>query len=137
VSEYLISILLAALANWAALEVWRHGSIFTHIRARIEARPVAWWSEMLLCTYCLSHWTGLFMIAAALCPVIDFGAPELSELIAMPVLWLATVRLSNLFNDVSYGFTRTPKAPSIDGEMDALSALEELAEEPDDDGEPA
>lgn len=96
-------LVVAALAAWQAVEVWRHGSIFAGWRARVQAWPGegarGLLGELLLCPFCQSVWVGT---AAAVAVVADHWA-------VMPVVYgLAASRLANLANDVTRGVSRTP-----------------------------
>jgi len=115
-TELLLAAPMAVLANWQVLEIWRHGSLFTGIRARLEARGgiVA---ELLLCTFCLSNWTAATLAALILCR--RFGA-SWDALMWWPVLTLAIARASNVLNDLTHSACRTPRLEDDIRRMDKV-----------------
>lgn len=104
-SEWVVLLFIASTANWAAIEAIHHGSIFAHFRARWEVRE-GFFAELLLCPYCLSHWTALACSVMAIC-LLDKPL-QWYQWLALPVFSLTVTRLSNLYNDVSHGVCRTP-----------------------------
>jgi hypothetical protein len=48
--------LILVFAISAAGDSWHWGSIFSNWRAWVEAHRPVWWSELLSCPFCLSHW---------------------------------------------------------------------------------
>jgi hypothetical protein len=105
---------LAALANWQMVETFHHGSLFEGVRARLEAKP-GLLSDLMLCPFCLSHWTGVVVTSLAWVP-LQF------PLWWAPIFWLAVVRVSNVLNDLGHDRWRT--APNLGKEMEALADLE-------------
>jgi hypothetical protein len=103
---------IAALANWAAIEAWHHGSIFANLRGWLEARG-GFLSELLLCPYCLSHWTALPLLCMLGLLLVGLEVQP-HQLISLPVLSLAVTRLSNLMNDLNRGICRTPNRHNQD-----------------------
>ncbi len=59
------TVLLFALANYAILELWFHGSIFEGLRARVDAET-GWAGRLLRCPLCLSFWTALTLVVVFL-----------------------------------------------------------------------
>jgi hypothetical protein len=99
-------LLLAALSNWAAIEAFHHGSLFARLRGWLEACG-GFVSELLLCPFCLSYWTGA--VLAVVISAWESGLelqPRL--LILWPIYWLTITRLSNVLNDLCRPFCRTP-----------------------------
>jgi hypothetical protein len=92
-------LVIAALAAWQAIEIWRHGSIFAGLRARLELYH-NFWTELLLCPFCLSPWVGLVTIMLV---------RQQAWYATWPMYALAIARLANLGNDFTYHYSRTPK----------------------------
>jgi hypothetical protein len=112
-------ICLAALANWAAIEAFHHGSLFARMRGWLEARG-GFCSELLLCPFCLSYWTGMAFAAAV--SAWETGLELQPRLLLLwPIYWLAITRLSNVFNDLCRPFCRTPNRHQE--ELDELSRI--------------
>lgn len=119
----LIDLLIAALAGCQAVEVWHHGSIFKAARSWVgecrdeEREPLSGKiCEMLLCPFCLSHWTCLATTA-----VVLFATDPLSAW-RLPVYALAVTRAAQLLSDVAHGFTKSP--PSDVTEIDETSDVD-------------
>lgn len=102
------AIVVSAVANWAALETWRHGSLFAGVRARLEVRQGGFLADLLLCTFCLSHWTGALILAMVLLMAVDFSYWDWWQYAGLIGPWLVVVRLSNLLNDLTRNWCRTP-----------------------------
>lgn len=111
-------LVLAALAAWQAVEVWHHGSIFATRRATVQTWPDegvrGWLKQLLTCPFCLSVWVGTAVAAVI---VADLPAGEgwhhwvwFLGLGALKLFCygLAVSRLSNLANDLTGDFSRTP-----------------------------
>ena len=108
---FLLILLMSALANWQAVETYHHGAIFATVRARYEDR-LGFLAELIGCPFCLSHWTAMIFTALAFnSPVVTSGSESWW---LVPAFWLATVRLSNVFNDLTHAVCRTPR---IDKEL--------------------
>lgn len=90
---------LAALAVWEVIEIWRHGDLFAGLRARTEAYDT-WWSYLLGCGFCLAPWTALAVVLA-------WHYVPAAKLV---ILAFAVARLANLGNDLAYDWCRTPKS---------------------------
>lgn len=60
----LVYIVIAGLAGRQISETWIHGSIFDEWRAHVEAWNPGYLQTLILCPYCLAHWTSAtsFMI---------------------------------------------------------------------------
>src|SRR5688572_11973014 len=98
-SEFIGALLwvpLAALAAGQITETVRHGSIFEHFRAWLEASRYHWLRDLFGCGFCLTHWTAL----AATLPYA-LWATGWKAWALVPVVWLATVRLAGLIYDWS------------------------------------
>ena len=92
---------LLVMAVWQALEVWHHGSVFSGVRAWIDAFAWNWFSELASCMFCLSVWIGAF---AAMWFLITGNSPGCW----LPVYALAIARGANLLNDLTWDKCRTP-----------------------------
>lgn len=100
-SEYLEvfpTLFICAIACWQAVEIWNHGAIFDRARMKVEAKD-NFISDLTSCPWCLSVWVGAFLFLSA------FLIPYAWVLSAV----LSTSRLSNLANDATHFFGRTPK----------------------------
>ena len=127
----LIDLLIAALAGCQAVEVWHHGSIFKAARSWVGgcrddesefvSRKIC---ELLLCPFCLSHWTCLAATA-----VVLFVTDPLSAW-RLPVYALAVTRIAQLLNDATHGFTNSP--PSDVTEIDETSDVDSFTVVDDD-----
>lgn len=116
-------LLVAALATWQAVEIWRHSDLFATRRALAEESP-GFKAAILRCPWCLSVWVGslamLLTVATTLTwkivnkptAALDFGDWLVTIFIA-PWVWLmyalAISRLANLGNDLTHAFCRTPR----------------------------
>jgi len=106
--DALLFTLVAALATWQAIEIWRHGSIFHDWRARLEAREEGFFTDLLLCAFCLSPWVGTLSVIAVFSLAFGSDNFEWHYLAAVPFLGLAAARLANLLNDLGRPYCRTP-----------------------------
>lgn len=111
-------LILAALATWQIVEIWRHGTLFAGWRARVEL-----WEgragELLGCGFCLSVWVaflGTTTMAMLPWPLEQSKLGWLwlpTSLVQLFVFAMAVSRLANLGNDVFHSFNRTGKAQEI------------------------
>ena len=121
-----LNLLIASLAVWEAVEIWRHSALMSSLRARAELLEGKF-GQLLKCPFCLSVWLGFLAVPFALDPVVPTKWPS-----EEPVIWtwysirnvgymlmcaLAIARLANLGNDLTHGWCRTPKADKL--ELDA------------------
>jgi hypothetical protein len=125
-------LIVAALATWQAVEIWRHSILFADQRATWEARGGRL-AELLLCPWCLSVWVALLCVICVqphkyAVPLVDIAASWVRGFI-----WaLAVSRLANLGNDLTHSWCRTPRikvpaqAPGYREESSTLS-LEDRA----------
>lgn len=107
----LTELVIAALAVWESIEVWRHGSLFASRRASVELRE-DFIGGVLRCGFCLAPW-----VSWLACYVIQFERhlpPQYGWLFALPVNALAVARLANLGNDMTAAWCRTPKSEGLD-----------------------
>lgn len=112
----LLTFMLAAVANWQAIETFHHGSIFEQLRARLESRR-DWISELIGCPFCLSHWTGTAF--AALSFVYSTWEHLLSPVwLVFPAYVLAVIRASQWLNDRTAHYCRTPNRKVTYGDTD-------------------
>lgn len=92
-----LTLVVATLAVWEALEIWRHSSIMAPWRARaevLEGRS----GELLRCPFCMAPYVGLMSWLALQCSWTFW------------VVWaLAIARLANLANDLTHPWCRTPR----------------------------
>lgn len=89
----------AVIATWHLTEVLRHGSIFEPLRAYADLAP-RWMLPIraLACPFCTSHW-------AALAALLALCSGFIGHLL---LIWLTTVRIANVLNDVLKPWCRTP-----------------------------
>lgn len=121
----LTDLIIAALAVWEIIEIWKHGSIFASWRDYIDnywRGPVSgWFAELLSCGFCLAPWV-------ALCVVEGMYYDELFrvENTRMIVYFLAVARLANLGNDMTHFLCRTPRiGKEVAADPDLKSAFED------------
>lgn len=91
-------VLIAGLATWQAVEVWRHGEICASWRAYYEARD-DFVARLLTCGFCLSVWVGWLLYLSMASAVV----------LHWVVGGLAAARLANLGNDCFHAYCRTPR----------------------------
>lgn len=100
----LLALLLLPLASCQLVETLHHGSIFGWLRDAgawaKEHRAASWVLPLssVHCPFCLSHWTAAVCVGLVFCGTPGFWV----------LAWLATVRASNLINDVFKKHCRTP-----------------------------
>jgi len=102
----IIHLIVASLAVWEIIEIWRHSSLFASWRARVELWEGGlhgWLHELLMCAFCLAPW-----VAFATC--VSLHVP----LLRLLVYAFAVARLANLGNDLTHSFCRTPKFNELD-----------------------
>jgi hypothetical protein len=101
---------ISAMAVWEAVEIWHHSSLFSDARARVEL-----WEgkigELLMCPFCLSVWVALAVVSLVEVSAYTslYGPRWATYCSSIPIYTLAVARLSNLFNDLTYKSTRTPR----------------------------
>lgn len=104
--ETFSNLLVAALATWQAVEIWRHGAIFATRRASMESAWRTgfrgWLSSLLLCPFCLSVWVGWLT-----------WIMTMSSWTFWLVAGLAASRLANIANDSTHHICRTPNRDFI------------------------
>lgn len=112
---------VAGLATWQAVDVWRHSSLMASTRARWQLGN-GFFARLLSCPYCLSIWVGIalsgWLLAFCLLPRgASLGAGPVwaaayefcvGVFAAFP-LGLAGSKLANLCNDLAYRISRMPK----------------------------
>lgn len=109
-------VIIAGLAVWQIVEIWRHGSIFADLRARVELWEDGWLRGLLLCGFCLPPWVAWFLVTPPL--LFEKALLSLDDLWRSPglilhvwqwiVLGFAAARLANLGNDLAHSWCRTP-----------------------------
>jgi hypothetical protein len=97
-------IVVAALATWQIVEIWRHSRLMASLRSRTEM-----WDnllgELLSCPFCLSVWVSLFCLLGL--ESADCGLA--GYILSLVLHALAISRLANLGNDVFKQFCLTPR----------------------------
>lgn len=118
--QILFAFPIVVLANWQLVETWHHGSIFEQPRAWLEAHRGSWWADLMLCPFCLSHWTGAGVTILMFATMQDLNSTyaQFAMLYA-----LAVTRLPQVFNDLGYSYWRKH---SIDTSTES-SALNQIA----------
>ena len=116
-TELFVALPFAVLASWQLVETFHHGDLFANFRARLEAKG-GLFSELMLCPFCLSHWTAL-LVCAQVMLAFDFEWSFIKWWWAP--YWLSVVRLSNVFNDLGHSFWRT--SVNLEEEMAALEDI--------------
>ena len=122
---------LLVLANRQIIEVWHHGEIFARHRAWLEALGDNVIADLLLCPFCLSHWTAFGL---TICAFLVMSAPLTAERLCLcgPAFFLAipytfaVAGLSNLLNDACYKIWRTPGRKMFEDTL----LLNRLAQQP-------
>lgn len=107
-SKLIWAVLIAGTANWTVIETWHHGSLFDSVRARLEVCRGRFLADLLLCPYCLSHWTAIPLLAASLLMMVDFSQWDWWRYPGLVCCWLVVIRISNLLNDLTRSICRTP-----------------------------
>lgn len=97
----LVLLVVAIMATWQIIEIWRHASLFASWRAEVETWD-GWLGELLTCPFCLSVWVALIVSSITLWY-------ELRDLTLLPVYAFAVSRGANLANDVFHSVNRTPR----------------------------
>ncbi len=97
-------IIVAALAAWQIVEIWRHSKLMAPLRSRTEMWD-NWLGELLSCPFCLSVWVSLFCLLGL--ELTDYGLAGYT--LSLMITALAISRLANLCNDVFKRFCLTPK----------------------------
>lgn len=106
-------LILNVLATCSLVELFRHGSLFAPLRAWIESRG-AMAAEWIQCGFCFSYSAAaavIFMNAVHF--VFVCNGVELNPALAV-IAWLAVTRCSNILNDITKSFTRTPSRTGLD-----------------------
>jgi len=98
----------AALASSAVVEFFRHSQLVSEWRLYFNTTTY-FTSRLMRCGFCLSHWTAAFVFLFFLSPGLVFPASRWALVLSFPVHILAIVRLSNLINDLTHGFRRSPR----------------------------
>lgn len=100
----LMFIIVAALATWQIVEIWRHSKLMASLRSRTEMWD-NFLGELLNCPFCLSVWVSLFCMLGL--ELSDWGLA--GYILSLMIYALAVSRLANLGNDVFKRFCLTPK----------------------------
>lgn len=112
---------IAVLANWQIIETWRHGSIFQGVRDWLETKH-GFFADLLLCNFCLSHWTGAAITLALFLSMqgLDYTYWQVAILYALGV-----TRLPQVFNDLGYSSWRMHSVkPTAEAEAEMLARLQ-------------
>jgi len=88
-------------------ELIRHDVRLNEILIRwesgIRSKFSNFWFSLLICGFCLSHWTtGAILLLWFLVPYGEFA-----------VIFFAVVRLANLINDIFHRYSRSPDRPEF------------------------
>ena len=107
-----LEMILATLLVTEILEVWRHGSIFAELKAKLEAgwlyAPDGFFAQLLSCMFCLSVWvSGAVVLLLAVRPLLP--APY-SIGVHFFLCAGALARASNILHDLHRPLSRTPGA---------------------------
>lgn len=102
-----LQIVLAIAAACQLTETLRHGSILSPVRAWIESRG-AFWSELIGCGFCASHWPPVFTTLLLAGHHWCAASGYVINPFILIIIWFATVRGSNLLNDLTKQWSRTP-----------------------------
>jgi len=102
----LLDLCAAVFAAGAIIDVWFNGSIFATQRAIVQAKQDvaapgtfrAWWTELLMCPFCLSYHIPFYLLVLVLSGMYLGGTFNL--LTHLLLYSLAVTRLSNLVNAV-------------------------------------
>jgi hypothetical protein len=106
-------LIVAALATWEILEIWRHSSLLASWRS-ITENWEGFWGDLTSCPFCMAPWTAL--VCLVLLAPYRLLPGEWSLLGLMPTLVIyafAVARLANLGNDLGYPFCRTVRHNKI------------------------
>jgi hypothetical protein len=103
----LVDLAVAALAGGALTELARHDPRLEDWRARLAVGPL-WLKQLSGCGFCLSHWAALAAIGL-IAPKCLSGWGPWCGLPYLCAVWLAAVRLSNLVNDLTHAYHRSPR----------------------------
>ena len=117
-------IVISFLAAWALTETARHGTILERPRAWLEARG-GLIAEWISCGFCFSHWAAFLSSGASLYVFEEFW--DSKTIIKLLLVWLCSIRLSNLGNDLTHCWCRTPRMEEI--KFDAEDPKQVVAEE--------
>jgi hypothetical protein len=99
-----VELIVAALATWQIVEIWRHSPLFANWRSITEM-----WDnklgELLGCPWCLSVWVGFLCASALRLTSVSLIGPY----VEIVLYGFAASRLANLCNDLFKSYCRTPK----------------------------
>ena len=99
-----MDLVIAALATWQIVEIWRHSTLMAPLRARAELLT-GFFGQLLSCPWCLSVWVGL---CCGL--LLDGPIPWLAKAgVRWILLGFACSRLANVCNDFFASTCRTPR----------------------------
>ncbi len=104
-------LVIAVLATWQIVETLRHGSNFRGLRRwgnqHLESRwPIRIAAKLAICAFCQSHWAPVFVLFA-----LFYGSSNITARCAEFVtVSLAITRMTQLLNDLSHGYSRSPPA---------------------------
>ncbi|MFW6062393.1 MAG: DUF1360 domain-containing protein [Planctomycetota bacterium] len=97
----LTHLIVASLATWEILELWRHGSLFAGARA-VTDLWYGWIGTLLRCPFCSAPYVALICVTLLQIP----GWP--GTVTSFLVWAMAAARGANLANDLFHGISRTP-----------------------------
>ena len=101
----LLKLVVVTMAAWQIVETFRHGSIFACVRQwgnrqlASKSQLVRKVAKLTVCAFCLSHWSPILPL------FVMFYGPIWARFL---VVALAITRTSQLLNDLSYSYSRSP-----------------------------
>lgn len=104
-------------------ETFRHGSIFSRLRAWLENRG-PFWEGLVTCGFCFSHWAAAIAILLFLLHNLMLAKGYILNPFFLILLWLTAIRGANLLNDLTKKWSRSPSSdriPAIEIDMDDKS----------------
>jgi hypothetical protein len=106
-AAFVIYCIASFMACWQIGEVLHHGSIFGWLRKRasnwLKSRHAAvrCLGDLVSCPFCLSHWIAGVVVITALVGIFHWW-------VALPIWIFACARASNLANDLTHAWCRSP-----------------------------
>ena len=115
-----LGFIVCVLATGQIVETWRHGSLFAARRGKLELSD-KWHARLLSCPFCFSHWVAGCCVLGMLIlerPGEDISLP--SGMLTI-LLWTAAVtRASQLVNDLTHRFCRTPRTGGVTMDLNEI-----------------
>lgn len=112
------------MSTWHLTEVFRHGSIFSSLRAWIESRGL-FWETLIECGFCTSHWmAGISTFILFLGHLVCAQRGHAINPFLLLMVWLSATRGANVLNDVTKKWNKSPSREDIEIEEINLDDLE-------------